>query len=58
MKQQDVRLAPEKPVTAEWTTPHVIDPFSISVEQNIALLLKIDSELRAVPGITLGREQP
>ena len=27
VKQQDVRLAPEKPVTAEWTTPHTIDPF-------------------------------
>src|SRR5271163_776700 len=53
VKQQAVRLAPEKPVTAEWTTPHVIDPFSISVEQNIALLLNIDSELRAVAGITL-----
>src|SRR5579863_1516011 len=52
-EQEDVRLAPEKPVTAEWTTPHVIDPFSISVEQNIALLLNIDSELRAVTGITL-----
>src|SRR5258707_1780068 len=35
VKQQDVRLAPEKSVTAEWTTPHAIDPFSISVEQNI-----------------------
>src|ERR1700676_5485822 len=53
VKQTDVRLAPEKPVTAEWTTPHKIDPFSISLEQNIALLLKVDSELRAVPGITL-----
>ena len=53
VKQQDVRLAPEKPVTAEWVTPHVIDPFAISVEQNIALLLNIDSELRAVAGITL-----
>jgi TldD protein len=53
VKQEDVRLAPEKPVTAEWTTPHTIDPFSISVEQNIALLLNIDSELRAVAGITL-----
>ena len=31
VKQQDVRLAPEKPVTAEWTTPHEIDPFTISV---------------------------
>src|SRR5271163_2447249 len=53
VKQHDVQLAPEKPVTAEWTTPHVIDPFSISVEQNVELLLNIDSELRAVAGITL-----
>ena len=53
VKQQDVRMAPEKPVTAEWTTPHLIDPFAISVEQNIALLLNIDSELRSVAGITL-----
>jgi TldD protein len=53
VKRDDVRLAPEKPVTAEWTTPHKIDPFSISVEQNIELLLKIDAELRSVAGITL-----
>jgi TldD protein len=53
VKQEDVRLAPEKSVTAEWTTPHLIDPFSISVEQNIALLLNIDAELRAVAAVTL-----
>jgi TldD protein len=53
VKKRDVQLAYEKPVTAEWTSPHKIDPFSISVEQNIDLLLKIDSELRAVAGITL-----
>ena len=53
VKQQDVRLAAEKPVTAEWTTPHTVDPFSVSVEQNIQLLLNIDSELRSVPGVTL-----
>jgi TldD protein len=53
MKQEEVRLAPEKPVHADWTTPYVTDPFSISVEQNIDLLLEIDSELRAVPKVTL-----
>src|SRR6202140_2709959 len=53
VKLQDVRLAPEKPVTAEGTTPYAIDPFAISVEENIALMLKIDSELCAVAGITL-----
>ena len=53
VKQHDVQLAPEKAVSAEWTTPYKVDPFSISVERNIDLLLKIDGELRAVAGITL-----
>ncbi len=53
VKQSDVRLVPEKPVTADWTTPYKIDPFTISVEQHLALLEKIDAELRSVPGVTL-----
>lgn len=53
VKQHDVTLAPEKPATADWTTPCKIDPFSISVEQNLALLLKVDAELRSVAGVTL-----
>src|SRR3984893_15152310 len=53
VKQHDIRLAPEKSVTAEWITPYAIDPFTTSVEANIALLLKVDSELSAVAGITL-----
>ncbi len=53
VKQSDVRLAPERPVTAEWITPYQIDPFTISVEQNINLLLKVDSELRSVAGVTM-----
>src|SRR3954464_3344282 len=53
VKQKDVQLVPEKAVTAAWTTPHKIDPFSISIEQNLALLQKIDSELRSVKGVTL-----
>src|SRR6202162_3955524 len=53
VKIHDIEMAPEKPVTAEWTSPFKIDPFTTSVEQNIDLLLKIDSELRSVPGVTL-----
>jgi len=53
VKRADIQLAPEKPAVAEWSTPIEIDPFSISVEQNIDLLLKIDAELRSVQGITL-----
>ena len=53
VRQENVKLAPEMAVTAEWSTPIQIDPFTISVEQNLALLLKIDAELRAVTGVTL-----
>jgi len=53
VKREDVRLAPEKPAVTEWSTAYKIDPFSISIEQNIELLLKIDAELRSVAGITL-----
>src|SRR5437660_9435127 len=53
VKQRDIQMAPEKPAVAEWTSPFQIDPFTTSVEQNIELLLKIDSELRSVPGVTL-----
>src|SRR5262249_46965709 len=52
-KRENVKLAPEKPAVAEWSTPYNLDPFSISVEQNIELLLKIDAELRSIVGITL-----
>ena len=53
VKQKNVQLVPEKAVTAEWTTPYKIDPFSTSVEQNLTLLQKIDAELRSVKGVTL-----
>jgi len=53
VKQKDVKLVPEKAATADWTTPHKIDPFSISIEQNLGLLQKIDAELRSVKGVTL-----
>jgi len=53
VKLSDVRLAPERAAVAEWTTPIAIDPFTISIEQNLDLLLTIDAELRSVAGVTL-----
>src|SRR6516164_6951255 len=53
VKREDVRLAPEKAVKAKWASPYRIDPFTVSIEQNLDLLIKIDAELRAVAGITL-----
>ncbi len=37
----------------DWSSPCHIDPFSISIEQNLDLLMKIDAELRSVEGVTL-----
>ena len=48
-----VMLAPERKYQVEWTSPVRIDPFSISVDQNLALLFSVDEELRRNPGVTL-----
>ena len=53
VKQSEVLLVPEKPVTDDWTSPSQIDPFTTSIEQNLDLLMKIDAELRAARGVTL-----
>ncbi len=53
VKQADVSLVPEKAVKGEWTPPFKVDPFSISIEQNLALLMRVDAELRSVKGVTL-----
>ena len=52
-KKHDVTLAPEEKYEAEWVSPIKVDPFTIPVDENVALLLKIDSELRRNPGITM-----
>lgn len=53
VKKENVRLAPERPAVAEYAAPCKVDPFTKSVEENLALLLKIDAELRSVAGVTL-----
>jgi TldD protein len=53
VKVEDVQLAAEPAAVAEWTTPYQVDPFSTSMEQNLALLMQVDAELRADAGVTL-----
>jgi len=52
-KKQDVHLVPEQKIVDHWASPCRIDPFSIPVSSSLELLLKIDEELRKVPGVTL-----
>src|SRR5580658_1797097 len=52
-KKEDITLAPEDKYEATWVSPIKIDPFTIPVDRNVALLLDIDRELRRNPGVTL-----
>jgi TldD protein len=52
-KKHDAILAPEDKYELVWESPCAVDPFRISVEQNIETLLAVDAELRRNPGITL-----
>ena len=54
-KKKDVELAPEDQHKCVWTSACQIDPFSVTVEEQLGLLLAIDSELRGNPGVTLAQ---
>jgi TldD protein len=53
VKLHNVELAAEPPRVDTWQNPFVKDPFRVSVEQQLAVLLAADSEMRAVRGVTL-----
>jgi TldD protein len=48
-----IQLVPEEKVVDHWAAPCRIDPFSIPVSSCLELMLKIDAEMRRVPGVTL-----
>ncbi|MCX6620527.1 MAG: TldD/PmbA family protein [Acidobacteria bacterium] len=52
-KKEDVVLAPEHAHVATWVSACQIDPFTVPLEENLALLLAVDAELRRNPGVTL-----
>jgi TldD protein len=52
-KVADVVLAPEAPVTDTWQNPFIKDPFCVSVDRQLDLLLAADAEMRRVKGVTL-----
>src|ERR1041385_807218 len=54
-KKHDVVLAFESKYDTVWVSPCEIDPFSISVDEQLSHLLAIDAELRKESGITLAQ---
>ncbi|MBI1870656.1 MAG: TldD/PmbA family protein [Chlamydiae bacterium] len=52
-KKEPVRLAEEKPIQTEWSSPFSIDPFSVPIEEQLNFLLQIDEEIRKTKGISI-----
>jgi TldD protein len=46
-----VKLAPQQPVQAEWSSDYGTDPFAVPLEKKLALLLDADKLMREVPGV-------
>ena len=47
-----ITLAPEPAYRATWISPHLIDPFTISLEDKIAVLLRCAKTMAAVKGVS------
>jgi TldD protein len=53
VRSEPVQLVAEPAAVEEWSTPCEIDPFTVPMEENFALLRQIDAALTAVEGVTL-----
>jgi len=53
LKSHDVNLGPPEVHVARYRTPVEIDPFSVSLEDKVALLLSADAAMRQVKGVTV-----
>jgi len=52
-KVEDVDLGPPEVQVGRYRTPVEVDPFHVSLEEKIALLLEADREARSVPGVAV-----
>lgn len=50
---QPVKLAPEPTYRCTWVSPHLVDPFTVSIEDKLAILLECSRIVRSVKGTTL-----
>jgi len=48
-----VRLSPLTPATGTWSGPREIDPFDVSTDDKLAVLLAADAAMRSVAGVDL-----
>jgi TldD protein len=56
-QKHPVQLAPEEKHETIWAAPIAIDPFSISIDRQLATLLQVDAMLRLTKGVSLAETQ-
>jgi TldD protein len=54
-QRMTLTLAPQPPLVADWSSPVRRDPFGVSLDEKIALLLSADGAMRRVAGVSLAR---
>ncbi len=55
--RERVCLAPVAPETGRWDSPCEIDPFTVSLEDKISVLLAADAGMRRVAGVAVAESQ-
>lgn len=53
--EKPVTLAPEPVYNAHWVSPHLLDPFAVSLETKIGVLLEAAKIMKAVKGVALAQ---
>ena len=51
---EPVTLSPVEPVTGAWRGPTQEDPFTVPLEEKVALLMEATRRMQSVPGVTFG----
>ncbi len=54
LPMEPVRLAPVEPVSATWATKILEDPFTVPLEEKVALLMEASRRMQMVKGLTFG----
>src|ERR1700722_5822741 len=52
-KIKNIQMTPVQAYVDTWQNPYIIDPFRISIESQLELLLAADKEMRRVKGVTV-----
>ncbi|HVA94450.1 MAG TPA: TldD/PmbA family protein [Candidatus Dormibacteraeota bacterium] len=53
VKRHDVKMVPVESYQDTWQNPYIKDPFQISIQRQLDLLLAADKEMSRVKGVTL-----